>query len=247
MRIITIANYKGGSGKTTTAINLAYNLAALHNKKVLLIDADPQGNASYLLARYNEYLKNLNDILIGMPITKGIYRTKYDNLDFVMSSTELEFFSGNCRRMRAVLKPVEEIYDYCIIDNRPALNNLAYACMVAADDIIIPVEMDQFSINGISFMNEQIAEIENIHNENVTYGCLITKYAKSKAVNGAIEKLVTEYDYPMYQTVIRRTSAVPGSTFARKPLLKYRHKDKATLDYIDFTEEYLSNVGDCYE
>lgn len=247
MRIITIANYKGGSGKTATAVNLAYDLAALHNKRVLLIDADPQGNASYLLSKYNNYSKSLYDALArNLDISKVVSRTKYENLDIVTASLKLEDLNVDADDVKRALVWTmnEDLYDYVIIDNRPAVNKLAFACMAAADDIVVPVEVDQFSFNGISFMAEQIEKIENFHNENIQYSCLITKYKWTKASVARLRELITKYDYPIYTTVIEHSSTVPSSTFARKPLLRHRRNDRATLEYMAFTEEYLKSVGD---
>lgn len=243
MRILTIANFKGGVGKTTTSINMAFILSTM-GYNTLLIDADPQGNSSFFYSQYSESNPTLLDVLENeCSIKKAIRRTKYKNLDIIPSNMMLETLSGV--KEDALLLKLREIdlkYDYAIIDCQPSFQLNTINALVAADDLIVPVKIDQFGINGLEIMLDQLGEVQQ-YNPRINFiGCLITMYRPTKSNNRGIMELVNNTQYPICETVIRYSEAVNNSTFVKKPLLRHRKLANPTTDYKELVIEYLKKV-----
>ena len=149
MKTIAVDNYKGGVGKTTTVINLAYNLSA-KGKRVLMVDTDPQANATYIYSKGNESTRTLLDIFHGKKTISCIYRTKYPNLDLIKGSPRMEEADGLPLIIKEALKQVEDRYDYAIIDCHPSMQLPTIAALVAADELLIPYEPDVFGKTGLT-------------------------------------------------------------------------------------------------
>lgn len=241
MKVISVMNFKGGVGKTTTATNLSYLLSE-KNLKTLIIDADPSGNASYFYGKYNEEKPSLSWVLREhSDLSKTIRRTKYKNLDIVQSNNTLVGTECSCFLLENQLKKIEEQYDFVIIDCHPSLEDYTIAALVASDLCIMPIKLDQYAINGIELMDDQIGEIEKITGR-IRYKILITQFQKSVASRKGYEELVTLNRYPIFRSVIRRTVKVDESTYKRKPLEKCARNSTAAEDYRNFTEELLQEV-----
>ena len=243
MRILTIANFKGGVAKTTTSINMAYILAE-KGYDTLLIDADPQGNSSYFFSQYSDSNKTMLDVLTDKcDIKKAIKRTKYKHLDILPSNILLESLSNVSEdALLLKLRQVDLKYDFAVIDCQPSFQVNTINALVAADDLIVPVKIDRFGLNGLELMKDQLDEIHK-YNENLNFiGCLVTMYRATRSNNKGIMELVERNQYPECNTVIRYAEAVNNSTFARKPLIKHRRLSNATVDYKALVEEYLGKV-----
>ena len=250
MKVVSIINLKGGVSKTITAVNMAHILATVHGKRVLLIDNDKQGNTSKFFNLHSYERPSLADILVekNFNICNAINPTLYPNLHLISANmtllnANLKVILDPARQQQTIikkaLKQIEAVYDYCIIDNAPDINISVINGLAAADDVIVPVKIDQFSFDGMDQLIEQFEDIREF-NPNLNFcGCLITQYAKNKTNEQGEEWLKTSDRYPVFKATISRTVKVDESTFAAEPILQYSKNCKASKDYLAFVKEYL--------
>lgn len=267
MQTISIISLKGGVAKTTTAVNMAYTLAAVHNKKVLIIDNDKQGNTSKAFKRYDtEDTNTIARVMLqrNVDVSEVIKSTDYEGIDIITANMDL--LEANLRtivdtgrqqqtRFKKALEnakvidrgwakfdylPLTEAYDYCIIDNAPDINTSIINALVMSNDVIVPIFMDQYSFDGLDILLDQIAQVQEDFNENLKFaGCLITQYQNNDVNNQGIEWLKA-HDIPIFKQQIRRTEKkVSESTFAKMPLVEYSVRCGAAQDYKKFVLEYL--------
>lgn len=267
MQTISIISLKGGVAKTTTAVNMAYTLAAVHNKKVLIIDNDKQGNTSKAFKKYDTEDKNTVARMMlerNIDVSEIIKKTDYENIDIITANMDL--LEANLRtivdtgrqqqtRFKKALSnskvldhgwakfdylPLTEAYDYCIIDNAPDINMSIINALVTSNDVIVPVFMDQYSFDGLDILLEQIAQVQEDFNKNLHFaGCIITQYQNNDVNNQGIEWLKA-HNVPVFNQWIRRTEKkVSESTFAKMPLVEYSVRCGAAQDYKKFVSEYL--------
>ena len=268
MKTICVMNLKGGTGKTVTAANLADLLAADHGKRVLLIDADHQGNTSRFF-RADQNATTLRDILAGdcEPCwPESVQRTGYEGLDIIpadMTLAELDVPGiSDVKvpwRLRDLLLAVgeDDAYDFVIIDMPPAFSMAARAALAAADEVIVPIKLDAFSVDGMreaayrrpaaarplaaasrAELLRQIAAMRKVNDRLTLAGVLITMWRNIDVVNQA-EKVLRSGSFPVFQTVIRQTDRVDESTFQRQPLRVYSPRSAACVDYRALVREYL--------
>ena len=252
MKTICIMNLKGGVGKTVTADNMAAILAADHSKRVLLIDADHQGNTSkFFHADTDRCATTLRDILTGdaEPFwPDSIQDTGYKNLDIIpadMSLAELDTSLAmqdvkSLWRLRDLLLAMAEdnAYDYVLVDMPPAFSLAARAALVAADEVIVPIKLDAFSVDGMAELLRQISAMKKVNSRLTLTGVLITMWRNADVVHQA-EKVLRDSGVPVFETTIRRTDIVDESTFQREPLVIYSPRSAACVDYRRLVAEYL--------
>lgn len=255
-RILSVANQKGGVSKTTTSVNLAACLKFVYGKNVLLVDIDPQGNATDNVGfdidgtnqpTIYEVLKGETDITDAILDYKGI-----DVLpaDIALSSAEREFTQvGSEHRLKRVLQPIKDNYDYIIIDCPPSLGMLTVNAFTVSDEIIIPVEAAYFSLKGLIKLSETIETVKEYTNDKLEVrGVLFTKYNKryniSKEMTSAATEISTVIGAKIFKTYIRRTITVDEAQAAGSDLINFNKPSTAEDDYKAFTEEYLKEVGD---
>ena len=252
MQTTAIINLKGGVAKTTTVVNMAYLLAEVHKKKVLLIDNDKQGNLSKAFKKYDAEDKNtIARVMLekNLDVSEVIKKTAYENIDIITAnmdliganlSTMVDTTRQQQTRFRKILASVEDNYDYCIIDNAPDINISIINALVMADDVIIPIIIDQYSFDGLDVLLEQIEQTQEEFNEKLKVsGCLITQYQNNDANNQGIGVL-KKRNIPIFQQYIRRTEKrVSESTFAKMPLVEYSTRCGASQDYKKFILEYM--------
>ncbi len=258
MRVISIISLKGGVAKTTTSVNMAYILYKMGHK-VLLIDNDKQGNASKTFRLYNPEDKNtVARIMLerGLDVREIIKKTIYRDsgagaLDIITANMEL--LEANMRtivdtgrqqqtRFNKALVAVSDQYDFCIIDNAPDINMSIINALVASDDLIIPIMIDQYSFDGLEILIEQIEQTKEDFNPELTFrGCLVTQYRKSDVQEQGTE--ILDSGYPIFKSRIRRTeNKVNESTFAGKPVVEHSVRCGASQDYKKFVHEYLEVI-----
>ena len=269
MRVISIINLKGGVAKTTTTVNMAY-LLAKRGYKVLLVDNDKQGNASKAFGLYDpEDHDNVARVMLeAVPLIDLAASTQYKNLDIVPANMDL--LEANLRVIADVSRPQQtrikkaiskksierelqgeettsaaEEYDFIIFDNAPDVNMSIINAIVVSDDVIVPVEIDQYSFDGLDILLEQIAAVKEDFNPALSFrGCLITKYRQREEVQAQGAEVLKER-CNVFSTKIRRTEDKPKeSTFAKIPLVEYSVRCGASQDYKKFVTEYLEMIGE---
>lgn len=251
MKIIAIANNKGGVGKTTTSINLAHVFSQYFKKRVALIDLDPQaGNATSFFAGA---LQNMRDTVAEVlqyrhSIRRALYHTEYENLDIVPAGKQLEKVyetldkgaeDGRYEILRAALNEIKEDYDFCIIDNAPAVTVGMRNALVASDEVIVPVNIDYYGFLGLGRMTEIIQEARQQNPGLYFRGCLVTRYAKDESSEDDKSELQAQEDYPVFKTHIRESKKVRSSTFYRAPIAEYSRRCATAIDYIRLGKEIL--------
>lgn len=247
-RVTTIINQKGGVGKTTTAHALATGLTK-RGLRVLVIDADPQGNISYAM-RANTQQNGLYEAMRG--VFSGIVQ-KTAQGDIVSSSlnlagADMEFTSpGREYLIREMLEALPEKYDHVIIDSPPALGILTVNALTAANDIVIPVGADIFSLQGLQQLLVTVSKVTKYSNAGLKIaGILITrkgnKAIATRQLIEAIEAQTEALGIPLYRSVIREGVAIREAQIMQESLFDAAPKAKVTEDYSSFIDEYLKGV-----
>lgn len=250
MKTISIINLKGGVAKTITSINMAHILASVYGKRVLLIDNDKQGNTSKFFKLHSNERPGMADLLVENKFEthKAIYHTQYVNLDVI--SANMHLLNANLRVildssrqqqtiLQKALQQVESEYDYCIIDNAPDINISVINSLVASDEVIVPIKIDQFSFDGLEQLIEQFEKMSDLNPKLHFRGCLVTQFAKNDVNMQGEAHLSNQAQYPMFATHIRRTEKVDESTFTSQPIIEYSQRCGAAKDYLNFVKEYL--------
>ena len=265
MRTITVINLKGGVGKTTTVINMAA-LLALADWRVLCIDCDPQANLSWFFgARDPETLKenttaqllNLDDEGRSDVIEDYIRDTQLPGVSLIPASIDLieadiASIRQGARGVKAIRDLIEtldethkgvpgEDYDFCLIDCPPSFTAASVAAIYAADDVIIPVEADPYSVGGMAQLLRQIESVREIQPRIRVAGVLITKWHKTAAVIQG-EAALRGSGVPVFRTNIRRSDKVTEAAFMARSLDDYSRRSAAAIDYHNMVAEYLEGV-----
>lgn len=254
MKTLAFINLKGGTGKTVSAANVAYILAVIHHKKVLLVDADKQGSVSQYFQVYGEHdgaaALLLADELDTEDVERVIYRTGYKGLDIITSNLELysadrELFdrkdTDTARVLFSALDWVRNDYDYCVIDNGPSIDTVTLNVLAAADDVLIPIRPDEFSFSGLLDLVEQVQAVRESINPRLTIqGAFFTHWQTREPFVLARKSLEDSGICPVFQTAINYNPKVPESTLEEKPLCVYAPRSWAAIQYKKLTAEYLN-------
>jgi len=256
-KIIAIANQKGGVGKTTTAINLAAAIAIL-DKKVLLVDADPQGNASSGLGILEEDVDYTTyDCLMDSDvIKKAIISTDVPNLDILPSNinlvgAEIELVSKSKREyaLKKTLKRIRDNYDYIFIDCLPSLGLITINALTAAHTVIIPIQCEVYSLTGLSKLKNTIEAIKNQFNQKLDIeGILLTMYdSRLRMAKMVADQIHDMVDDIVFKTVIHRNSKVGESPSVGKPVIMYDATSKGAVNFLNLATEFLKYNNDPVE
>ena len=255
MKIISIINQKGGVGKTTTVINLASALSQ-QGKKILVIDLDPQGNATTGLGLSNTEKSDqtIYGILNGtMSISNVIKKTKFENLDLITSNVDLSGLevetAGDSKRafilkdqLMAYLNDSKGTYDYVFIDCPPSLSLLTVMALVASFSLVVPLQTEIFALEGLTQLMKTIERIKtNLNKELKIRGILLTMYDKRNKLSSQVEKEARDYfKNQVYNTVIPRNVRLSEAPSHGVPVLLYDKSCPGSISYFSFTDEFIN-------
>ena len=251
-KIIGFINQKGGVGKTTSAINVARYLAEA-GKKVLLVDLDPQGNASSGLGIDAKSLeKNLyHAMILGLPVQEIILRTETENLHIIpaaqdLAGAEIEMVHIDSREFRLynVLRQIRSYYDYILIDSPPSLGLLTINGLVASDEVVIPVQTEYYALEGLSQLLGTIELVREHLQPNLKIGgALLTLYdRRNRLARQVVSEVRTHFPGPVFESVIPRSVRLAEAPSFGKPIILYDVASVGAQAYVKVAEELMQRT-----
>lgn len=253
-KIIAISNQKGGVGKTTTAINLAASLAVLE-KKVLMVDADPQANATSGSGFDIKNIKtsiyeclidevNPNDIILNSEI-EGLDLLP-SHIDLVGAEIEMLNMPNRERMLKTVIDKIEKKYDYILIDCSPSLGLITVNSLTAAHSVMIPVQCEYFALEGLGKLLNTIKIIQSRLNPDLEIeGFVLTMYdSRLRLSNQVVEEVRRHFQQMVFDTIIQRNVKISEAPSFGKPVIMYDAESKGSLNYLNLARELLQKNGD---
>ncbi len=253
-KIIAIANQKGGVGKTTTAINLAASLAVLE-KKVLIIDADPQANTTSGLnfSPDDDQKRTLYEVMIGsLRAEDALIQTEVTNLHMIPShinlvGVEIEMLDSEEREsiLKNVIAPVKDNYDYILIDCSPSLGLITVNALTAADSVIIPVQPEFFALEGLGKLLQTIRIVQNGVNPALTIeGFVVTMFdGRTKVHTQVVNQLNEHFKDMVFRTIIQRNIRLSEAPSHGKPIVLYDIMSNGATNYLNLAKEVMERDG----
>jgi chromosome partitioning protein len=252
-KIIAIANQKGGVGKTTTAINLAASLAVLE-KKVLMVDADPQANATSGSGFDIKNIKtsiyeclidevNPNDIILNSEI-EGLDLLP-SSIDLVGAEIEMLNMPNRERMLKTVIDKIEKKYDYILIDCSPSLGLITVNSLTAAQSVMIPVQCEYFALEGLGKLLNTIKIIQSRLNPELEIeGFVLTMYdSRLRLSNQVVEEVRRHFQQMVFDTIIQRNVKISEAPSFGKPVIMYDAESKGSMNYLNLAREVLQRNG----
>lgn len=248
-KIIAIANQKGGVGKTTTSINLAASMGVLE-KKVLLIDADPQANATSGLGIDVESIELGTYQLLEHSIKaeEAIMKTDSPNLDIIpahidLVAIEIELVDQDQREsmLKKAVSGLREQYDYILIDCAPSLGLLTLNALTAADSVVIPIQCEYFALEGLGKLLNTIKSVQKVHNQKLDIeGLLLTMYdSRLRLSNQVVEEVQKHFDEMVFKTIIQRNIRLSEAPSYGESIINYDAGSKGASNYLTLAHEII--------
>jgi len=248
-KIIAIANQKGGVGKTTTSVNLAASLGVLE-KKILLIDADPQANATSGLGIDVEEVENGTYQLLEHSIKaeQAILETSSPNLDIIpahidLVAIEIELVDQENREsmLKKAIEPLRDKYDFILIDCAPSLGLLTLNALTASDSVIIPIQCEYFALEGLGKLLNTIKSVQRIHNNKLDIeGLLLTMYdSRLRLSNQVVEEVKKHFDEMVFETIIQRNVRLSEAPSYGESIINYDASSKGASNYLSLAHEII--------
>lgn len=253
-KIIAIANQKGGVGKTTTSLNLAASLGVLE-KKVLLIDADPQANATSGLGfdldeiEAGTYEVLEHEVLASKAILKSESPNLYvmpAHLDLVAAEIEIVDYENREYMLKTALDEIKDQYDYIIIDCAPSLGLITLNALTAADSVIIPIQCEYFALEGLGKLLNTIKGIQQHHNKELDIeGLLLTMYdSRLRLSNQVLDEVNNHFPQMVFKTIITRNVRLSEAPSFGETIIQYDAASKGAENYLNLAREFLINNND---
>ncbi len=253
-KVIAIVNQKGGVGKTTTSINLSSALGILE-KRILLIDADPQANAtSGLGINLEDVKKSTYHVIEGtVKARDAIIKTSSPNLDLIPSeidlvAAEIEIIDNEEREhmFKKAIEKIKNDYDYIFIDCAPSLGLITINALTAADSVLVPIQCEYYALEGLGKLLNTVKSVQNLHNSHLNIeGLLLTMYdSRLRLSNQVVEEVNKHFPTMVFKTLIQRNVRLSEAPSFGKSIISYDSDSKGAENYISLAHEFLLNNKD---